>query len=116
MKMSTPNKLTVLRMIMIPVFVYFMYRTSDAGKLIAAIIFIVAAFTDFLDGYIARRDNLVSDFGKIFDPIADKALVLSALIPLAQQGKIAGWLVIALLTREFVVGGFRNFIASKAAR
>jgi CDP-diacylglycerol--glycerol-3-phosphate 3-phosphatidyltransferase len=112
MKMTTANKLTILRILMIPVFMYFVYKGSDSARVIAMIIFIVASFTDTLDGYIARKYNQVTNFGKIFDPIADKVLVLAALIPLAELGLIPGWAVIILLAREFIVGGFRNVVAA----
>lgn len=80
--MNLPNKLTILRMIMVPFFVFFMLVpvAGDATKWIALVIFVVASLTDTLDGYLARRDNLVTDFGKFMDPLADKLLVCSALI------------------------------------
>ena len=107
--MNLPNKLTVLRVIMIPFFVLFML-TSFAGaasKYIALAIFCVASFTDFLDGYLARRDNLVTNFGKFMDPLADKLLVCSALICLIPQGKLETWIVLVIIAREFIISGFR---------
>lgn len=110
--MNLPNKLTTLRVVMIPFFVFFMLvNLSDyigsAGKYIAVAIFIVASFTDFLDGYLARRDNLVTNFGKFMDPLADKLLVCSALICLVETNKLAAWIVIVIIAREFIISGFR---------
>lgn len=107
--MNTPNKLTCLRMIMIPFFVLFML-TDFAGassKWIALALFVIASFTDFLDGYLARRDNLVTNFGKFMDPLADKLLVCSALICFVQTGQLAAWIVIIIISREFIISGFR---------
>ena len=107
--MNLPNKLTVLRVIMIPFFVLFML-TGFAGatsKYIALAIFCVASFTDFLDGYLARRDNLVTNFGQFMDPLADKLLVCSALICLIPQGKLETWIVLVIIAREFIISGFR---------
>ena len=107
--MNLPNKLTVLRVIMIPFFVLFMLTdfAGAASKYIALAIFCVASFTDFLDGYIARRDNLVTNFGKFMDPLADKLLVCSALICLIPQGKLETWIVLVIIAREFIISGFR---------
>ena len=106
--MNLPNKLTVLRVIMIPFFVLFMLMPELAGnasKYIALAIFCVASFTDFLDGYLARRDNLVTNFGKFMDPLADKLLVCSALICLIPR--LPAWVVIVIIAREFIISGFR---------
>lgn len=107
--MNTPNKLTVLRVIMVPFFVLFML--SDLGgsynKWISAAIFIVASLTDLLDGYLARRDNLVTDFGKFMDPLADKLLVCAALICFVELGRLSAWFVIIIISREFIISGFR---------
>lgn len=107
--MNLPNKLTVLRVIMIPFFVLFMLTdfAGSASKYIALAIFCVASFTDFLDGYLARRDNLVTNFGKFMDPLADKLLVCSALICLIPQGKLETWIVLVIIAREFIISGFR---------
>jgi len=114
--MTTANKLTLLRIFLIPVFMYYMYKGTDASRIIAMIIFIIASITDFLDGYVARKYNQVTNFGKIFDPIADKVLVLAALIPLAEFNLLAGWVVIVILAREFIVGGFRNVVAAAGGK
>jgi len=107
--MNLPNKLTILRVIMIPFFVFFMLAPyfEGYGNYIAVAIFIVASFTDFLDGYLARRDNLVTNFGKFMDPLADKLLVCAALICLVETGQLASWIVIVIISREFIISGFR---------
>lgn len=109
MSMNLPNKLTLLRVIMIPFFVFFMLAPyfEGYGNYIAVAIFIIASFTDFLDGYLARRDNLVTNFGKFMDPLADKLLVCAALICLVETGQLASWIVIIIISREFIISGFR---------
>lgn len=114
--MTTANKLTVLRILLIPVFLYFIYQRTNNSQVIAMSVFIVASITDFLDGYIARKYNQVTNFGKIFDPIADKILVLAAFIPLVEFKMVAGWVVIVLLSREFIVGGFRNVVSAAGGK
>lgn len=107
--MNLPNKLTVLRMIMVPFFVLFMLTDigGDANKWITLVIFCVASLTDLLDGKIARARNLVTNFGKFMDPLADKLLVCSALICLIELHKIPAWMVIIIIAREFIISGFR---------
>ena len=107
--MNLPNKLTVLRMVMVPIFVLFMLTDigGDANKWIALVLFCVASFTDFLDGKIARARNLVTNFGKFMDPLADKLLVCSAMICLIEIGKLPAWVVIIIIGREFIISGFR---------
>ena len=107
--MNLPNKLTVLRVIMIPFFVLFMLTdlAGAASKYIALAIFCVASFTDYLDGHIARKNNLVTNFGKFMDPLADKLLVCSALICLIPLGKLETWIVLVIIAREFIISGFR---------
>lgn len=109
MQMNLPNKLTILRVLMIPFFVLFMLTsiTGGADKWIAVAIFIVASLTDFLDGYIARKYNLVSNFGKFMDPLADKLLVSAAMICLVEMGRLPAWIVIVIISREFIISGFR---------
>lgn len=109
MQMNLPNKLTILRVLMIPFFVLFMLTniTGAADKWIAVAIFIVASLTDFLDGYIARKYNLVSNFGKFMDPLADKLLVSAAMICLVEMGRLPAWIVIVIISREFIISGFR---------
>ena len=107
--MNLPNKLTVLRMIMIPFFVVFMLTDLGGtyGKYIALAIFVIASLTDLLDGKIARKRNLVTNFGKFMDPLADKLLVCSALICLVEMDRLAAWMVIVIISREFIISGFR---------
>ena len=107
--MNLPNKLTVLRMIMIVPFVVFMLMPEllYGGKWIALLLFITASITDWLDGYLARKNNLVTNFGKFMDPLADKLLVCSAMICLVETGKIPSWIVIIIISREFIISGFR---------
>ena len=107
--MNLPNKLTILRIIMIPFFVFFLLSGvgGSASKWIALVIFAAASITDTLDGYIARRDNLITDFGKFMDPLADKLLVCSALICFVELDKLPAWMVIIIIAREFIISGFR---------
>ena len=107
--MNLPNKLTVLRVIMVPFFVFFMLTdfAGDAGKWIALVLFCLASLTDMLDGKIARARNLVTNFGKFMDPLADKLLVCSAMICLIPAGKLPAWVVIVIIAREFIISGFR---------
>lgn len=107
--MNLPNKLTVLRVIMVPFFVFFMLTDvgGAANKWIALVIFCVASLTDMLDGKIARARNLVTNFGKFMDPLADKLLVCSAMICLIPSGDLEAWIVIVIIAREFIISGFR---------
>ncbi len=109
--MNLPNKLTVLRMCMIPFFVLFMETEliGGASKYVALAIFVIASITDTLDGQIARKYNLVTNFGKFMDPLADKLLVCSALICLS--GVIPSWIVILIISRELIISGFRTIAA-----
>ncbi len=106
-EMNLPNKLTCLRMVLIPVFVLFFYAPFAAGRYAALVVFIAASLTDTADGYIARKYGLVTDFGKFMDPLADKLLVCSALICLTDADRIAAWIVIVIIAREFIISGFR---------
>ncbi|MPW25816.1 CDP-diacylglycerol--glycerol-3-phosphate 3-phosphatidyltransferase [Alkalibaculum sp. M08DMB] len=110
--MNLPNKLTLLRVIMIPFFIFFMIADVNNGQTIAAIIFIIASATDWLDGYIARKYNLITVFGKFADPLADKLLVSAALICLVELGAVSSWIVILIIAREFAVTGLRVLAAS----
>lgn len=107
--MNLPNKLTMLRVILIPVMIIFLMKNNYPA---AAIIFILASLTDALDGHIARKRNLITDFGKLMDPLADKLLVVSALVCLVQLGDVQGWMVIVILAREFLITGLRGVAAS----
>jgi CDP-diacylglycerol--glycerol-3-phosphate 3-phosphatidyltransferase len=106
--MNLPNKLTVLRVILIPVFlVFLMVPDIPCGKWIALGIFIAASLTDTADGMIARKYNLITNFGKFMDPLADKLLVCSALICLIELDQLPAWYVIIIIAREFIISGFR---------
>ena len=111
--MNTPNKLTLMRTLMVPIFVLCMYLDFNNSRIVATIIFAIASFTDFLDGYLARRDNLVTNFGKFADPLADKILVCSAMIMLVSTGEMPAWAVIIIIAREFTITGFRIIAASE---
>ena len=109
--MNIPNQLTTLRVLLIPVFIFFFVSDMSAGHYIAAIIFCIASFTDFLDGHLARKWNLVTNFGKIMDPFADKVLVLTALVYLAIEHTIPGWIVMIIIARELLVTSLRALAA-----
>ncbi len=108
--MNLPNKLTILRVLLIPVFIILLLNGYSYAS---GILFIIAAATDALDGYIARKHNLITNFGKIMDPLADKLLVTSAMICLVETGHIAGWMVIVILAREFIITGLRAVAAGE---
>ena len=110
--MNLPNRITVLRVLMIPIVVILMEVPNHGAQIAAAILFIIAALTDLADGHIARKRNLVTDFGKFLDPIADKLLVLGAMALLVEQTKMAGWVLLVYLAREFVISAFRMIAAS----
>lgn len=107
--MNLPNKLTLLRVIMIPFFIVFL----GINKYVALAIFVIASLTDLLDGKIARKYNLVTNFGKFMDPLADKLLVCSALVAFVESGKLAAWIVIIIIAREFIISGFRLVASDK---
>lgn len=115
---TLPNWLTFLRLVLIPIFVVFLAYPSQSSLNTAAVIFVFAAITDYADGILARRYKAVTDFGKLFDPLADKILVMSALVMLVsvndQQCKpmVPGWMVVLILAREFWVTGLRAFAAA----
>ncbi|MDY0064101.1 MAG: CDP-diacylglycerol--glycerol-3-phosphate 3-phosphatidyltransferase [Bacilli bacterium] len=121
-KMNLPNKLTILRILLIPVIVIIPMFSSLSEKilfsgvslsdLIVLIVFCIASFTDFLDGYIARKYKLVTDFGKFMDPLADKLLVFAAFIILIELNRIEGWIVMIIIAREFMVTGIRILAAN----
>ena len=112
--MNQPNKLTMMRVVLVPVFMIFAavshYGTADfnaAYMLIAGVIFAIASITDFLDGYLARKNHLVTDFGKFMDPLADKMLVMAAMCYFVEYGQMPGWCLAIVLLREFAVSGMR---------
>jgi len=105
--MNLPNKITVLRILLVPVFMIVFYLPFNNMNLVACLIFIIAAITDSLDGHIARSRNLVTNFGKFLDPLADKLLVAAALIALVGKDMIPSWFVTVIIAREFMVTGIR---------
>ncbi|MBQ6362034.1 MAG: CDP-diacylglycerol--glycerol-3-phosphate 3-phosphatidyltransferase [Lachnospiraceae bacterium] len=112
--MNLPNKLTLMRVLMVPPFVLFLLGDFGVtGDIIALVLFLAASFTDYLDGHIARKYNLVTNFGKFMDPLADKLLVGSAAICLTAIGRIPAWAVVILIGREFVISGFRLIAAER---
>lgn len=112
--MNLPNKITIFRVIMIPFFLLFLLLPGiEYGRLYAAAVFIVAALSDFADGYIARKYKLVTNFGKFMDPLADKLLVCSALICFVELKQIPAWIVIIIISREFIISGFRLIASDK---
>ncbi|MDD7408316.1 MAG: CDP-diacylglycerol--glycerol-3-phosphate 3-phosphatidyltransferase [Anaerovoracaceae bacterium] len=108
--MNLPNKLTTMRMILVPVFIVLYLMNYNIAALV---VFVVASFTDFLDGHLARKNNLVTDYGKIMDPLADKLLVTSALVCMVQLQVVPAWMVIVILAREFAITGLRAVAASE---
>lgn len=111
--LNLPNKLTVIRVLAIPFFLLFLYLSKGVFRLLPLLIFAGAAITDAIDGHIARRDNLVTSFGKFMDPLADKLLTASAFIAFVEIGYLSSWVVILIISREFLVSGFRTLAASK---
>lgn len=112
--MNLPNKLTILRLIFIPFYVFFLLTSFfKLSSLVAALIFGLASLTDLADGKIARARNLVTDFGKFADPLADKILVMSAMVCFVALGRMPAWVCIIILAREFAVSGLRLIVAGK---
>lgn len=116
--MNLPNRLTMIRFILAIPFIIFLQETESNKyafifRMIALVIFVIASLTDFFDGYIARKYNLITDFGKIMDPLADKILVISALVIFVQLEYIPGWMSIIVLAREFLISGIRILAAAK---
>ena len=107
-----PNILTVVRIVLVPVLVAGLLIKTDAGDLLAAVVFCVASVTDGLDGYLARRNDLVSTFGKLMDPIADKLLVISSMIVLVSLQRLAAWVAMVVIAREFAVTVLRAAVGS----
>ena len=107
--MNTPNKLTVARMILVPFLVVFLLTGwgGEANRWICLAIFVAASVTDWFDGHLARKYNLITNFGKFMDPLADKLLVCSAMICLIEKRQLAAWIVIIIIAREFIISGFR---------
>lgn len=111
--MTTANKITMVRILMIPFFIYFALQYDKTSLIIALVLFCLASVTDFLDGYIARKYNQVTDFGKFVDPLADKLLVTAALLIFIEKGIFPAWMVFIVLAREFIITSLRNVAAAK---
>lgn len=112
--MNTPNKLTILRVIMVPFFImFFLYDFVPYSNILAIVLFVVAFLTDWLDGRLARKNNQVTNFGKIMDPLADKVLVAAAMVCLNTSDIVSPWITIAILVREFTVSGIRIAAAAE---
>ena len=111
--MNTPNKLTIARMIIVPFLVIFLLTGwgGEANRYISLTLFVVASVTDWFDGYLARKNNLVTNFGKFMDPLADKLLVCSAMICMIDLNRLPAWFVIIIIAREFIISGFRLIAA-----
>lgn len=110
---NLPNMLTLGRILLIPLFVWFMYDADPYHSLLAGAVFAVASITDVVDGYLARKWNLITVVGKFMDPLADKLIAMAALVMMVRLGRIAAWVVIVLLAREFIVTGLRTIAASE---
>lgn len=111
--MNIANKITLFRVFLVPIFMIVLYSDFPNSQYIAGVIFIIASLTDTLDGYLARSRNLVTNFGKFLDPLADKILVSAALISLVGMDKIPAWTVVVVIAREFTITGFRVIAASE---
>ena len=111
--MTTANKITMVRILMIPFFIYFALQYDKTSLIIALVLFCLASVTDFLDGYIARKYNQVTDFGKFVDPLADKLLVTAALLIFIEKGIFPAWMVFIVIAREFIITSLRNVAAAK---
>lgn len=109
MKLTVPNQLTILRIILTPIFLYFFIQDSMVSKLVGTLIFSFAAATDWYDGYIARRMNIVSRWGQFMDPLADKILISSAMIAFAYLGFVYWWMVIIIVFRDFLITFLRMY-------
>ncbi len=111
--MNLPNKLTVLRIILVAIFMFFLFSKGVLMKSLALATFVIASFTDILDGYIAKKYNMVTDFGRLMDPIADKILVLSAFLAFVEMELIPAWMVVIIIFRDVAVTGLRMSALTK---
>ena len=111
--LNLPNAITMARIALIPVFLWFTFYESRVDSFLAAMLFTFTGATDFLDGWVARRKNLVTVIGKFLDPLADKLIVMAALVMLVHLGRIAAWVVIVVMAREFIVTGLRTIAMSE---
>lgn len=111
--MNLPNKLTVARVCMVPLFMIALLINTEASRIVATILFALASLTDMLDGQIARKYNLITNFGKLMDPLADKILTAAAMVCLVQLGDLAAWIVVIVLFREYAITGLRSVAAAE---
>lgn len=111
--MNLPNKLTIARMCMVPLFMIALMINTPASRIIATVIFALASLTDMLDGQIARKYNMVTNFGKLMDPLADKVLTAAAMICLVALGDLAAWIAVVIIFREYLITGLRSVAASE---
>jgi CDP-diacylglycerol---glycerol-3-phosphate 3-phosphatidyltransferase len=111
--LNLPNAITLTRIALIPVFLWFTYYESRVDSFIAAAVYAFTSATDFVDGWLARRNNLVTVIGKFLDPLADKLIVMAALVMLVHLGRVAAWVVIVVMAREFIVTGLRTIAMSE---
>ena len=111
--MNLPNKLTIARMAMVPLFMIALLMNSPASRILATVIFALASLTDMLDGQIARKYNMVTNFGKLMDPLADKVLTAAAMICLVELGDLAAWIAVVIIFREYLITGLRSVAASE---
>lgn len=112
-QINLPNKLTILRVLMIPLFCVFIAIGRTWAQWVALFLFVLASLTDLLDGHLARKNHQVTDFGKLVDPIADKCLITSAMLFLVAQGRMAAWMCLIFIAREFIISAFRMLAASR---
>jgi len=111
--MNLPNKLTIARMCMVPLFMIALLINTPASRIAAAVIFALASLTDMLDGQIARKYNMITNFGKLMDPLADKVLTAAAMICLVELGDLAAWIAVVIIFREYLITGLRSVAANE---
>ena len=111
--MNLPNKLTIARICMVPLFMIALLINTPTMRIVATVIFALASLTDMLDGKIARKYNLITNFGKLMDPLADKVLTAAAMICLVELGDLAGWIAVVIIFREYLITGLRSVAASE---
>ena len=111
--MNLPNKLTVARVCMVPLFMIALLMNTEGSRIVATILFALASLTDMLDGQIARKYHLITNFGKLMDPLADKILTAAAMVCLVELGDLAAWIVVIVLFREYAITGLRSVAASE---
>jgi len=111
--MNLPNKITILRIMLSFIFMFFIFCHSLIFKILALVVFSIAAISDYYDGFLAKKKNLVTDFGKIMDPIADKILALSAFLAFVQMQLVEAWMVVVIILREFLITSLRLYVLNQ---